>query len=163
VISEIASQTNLLALNAAIEAARAGEHGMGFAVVADEVRKLAERSNQAAHNISKLIRESTQRVEEGATLSNQTGKALVEILSGVSDTVAKIAQIAQSTTEQAVGAEKVSGAIQGVTLVTEQSAACSEQLAASAEQLGAQAGSLRGLVGRFKVAGEKATARVTDR
>ncbi len=83
VISEIASQTNLLALNAAIEAARAGEHGMGFAVVADEVRKLAERSNQAAREISTLIKESTQRVEEGAQLSDETGKALKEIIEGV--------------------------------------------------------------------------------
>ena len=95
VISEIASQTNLLALNAAIEAARAGEHGMGFAVVADEVRKLAERSNQAAGEISGLIKESTARVEEGAQLSDQTGESLKQIIEGVVGTAAKIGEIAR--------------------------------------------------------------------
>ncbi|MGQ9607132.1 MAG: HAMP domain-containing methyl-accepting chemotaxis protein, partial [Thermogutta sp.] len=117
VISEIASQTNLLALNAAIEAARAGEHGMGFAVVADEVRKLAERSNQAAGEITKLIRESTVRVEEGADLSQQTGEAFQKIVEGIEMTAQKIAQIASATVQQAGTAEEVSKAIQNISQV----------------------------------------------
>jgi methyl-accepting chemotaxis protein len=151
VISEIASQTNLLALNAAIEAARAGEHGMGFAVVADEVRKLAERSNQAAREISTLIKESTQRVEEGSQLSDEAGRALKEIIDGVRATVAKISEIAAATVQQAGNAEEVSRAIQGVAQVTEQSAAGSEEMASSSEELGAQASALRELVSRFRV------------
>ena len=150
VISEIASQTNLLALNAAIEAARAGEHGMGFAVVADEVRKLAERSNQAAGEITTLIKESSTRVLEGANLSLQTEEALKKIIHGVQATAAKITQIASATVEQAAGAEEVSKAIQGVSQVTEQSAAGSEEMASSSEQLGAQATALKDLVGRFR-------------
>jgi methyl-accepting chemotaxis protein len=97
VISEIASQTNLLALNAAIEAARAGEHGLGFAVVADEVRKLAERSRTAAKEITALIKESTQRVSEGAQLSQKAGQSLKTIVQGVEETAASIAKIAQAT------------------------------------------------------------------
>ena len=151
VISEIASQTNLLALNAAIEAARAGEHGLGFAVVADEVRKLAERSSEAAKEISALIKESTQRVEEGAVLSEQTGEALVKIIQGVESTATRIGQIADATVEQSTNANEVSNAIQMVSQVSEQSAAGSEEMASSSEELGAQAAGLRDLVSRFKL------------
>ena len=149
VISEIASQTNLLALNAAIEAARAGEHGMGFAVVADEVRKLAERSNQAAGEITSLIKESSNRVREGAQLSGDTGSALKEIIAGVEETVAKISEIAATTVEQSSNATQVAEAIQGIAEVTEQAAAGSEEMASSSEELGAQASALRDLVSRF--------------
>jgi PAS domain S-box-containing protein len=155
VISEIASQTNLLALNAAIEAARAGEHGMGFAVVADEVRKLAERSNQAAREISTLIKESTKRVEEGAQLSDQTGDSLKQIITAAEATAAKIAEIATATLQQAANAQEVSKAIQIVAQVTEQSAAGSEEMASSSEQLGAQSTALRELVGAFNIGSGK--------
>ena len=151
VISEIASQTNLLALNAAIEAARAGEHGLGFAVVADEVRKLAERASEAAKEITSLIKESSKRVQEGATLSEKVGESLGQIVAASGQTVEQIATIATATEAQSANAGEVKMAIRSVSQTTESNAASAEEMAASAEQLGAQAQGLRDLVKRFKV------------
>jgi methyl-accepting chemotaxis protein len=162
VISEIASQTNLLALNAAIEAARAGEHGMGFAVVADEVRKLAERSNQAAREISALIKESTKRVEEGSQLSDETADALKAIIHGVESTASKISEIATAAVQQTSNAEEVAMAIQSVSHVTEQTAAGSSEMASSSEELGAQASCLGELVKRFKVDSSRTAASAAN-
>ena len=151
VIGEIASQTNLLALNAAIEAARAGEHGLGFAVVADEVRKLAERASEAAKEITSLIKESTKRVQEGASISEKVGTSLADIVKAVEKTAEGIGAIAAATESQSANASEVKMAIRSVSQTTESNAAAAEEMAASAEELGAQAQGLRDLVKRFTV------------
>lgn len=107
VITEIAEQTNLLALNAAIEAARAGAHGKGFAVVADEVGKLAQRSSEAAKEITQLIKDSTNRVNEGTKLTGESQKSLIKIDEGGRVNMQAIEEIEKTAVVLATGTTQV--------------------------------------------------------
>ncbi len=77
-IISIANQTNLLALNASIEAARAGEAGKGFAVVADNIKDLAEESNDAANEITGMLKKITDLSDKNRSLTEDIRVATEE-------------------------------------------------------------------------------------
>ncbi|TCR65023.1 methyl-accepting chemotaxis protein [Bosea sp. BK604] len=160
VIDDIAFQTNLLALNAAVEAARAGDAGKGFAVVASEVRTLAQRSGEAAKDISALISSSNAEVNEGVTLVRQAGAALTEILQASQKVAATIADISTASGEQANGIDEMSQAVAHLDEMTQQNAALAEQSAASAASLSSRIGELNTLVAAFKTGHEHEAAPV---
>jgi len=156
IIEEIARQTNLLALNAAIEAARAGEHGKGFAVVASEVRKLAERSQEAAGEISHL---STTSVE----IAEKAGQMLTKLVPDIQKTAELVKEISAASNEQNSGAEQINKAIQQLDQVIQQNAGAAEEMSATSEELATQADQLQGTIAFFKLgdseSGRAQTAR----
>ncbi|CAH1662703.1 HAMP domain-containing protein [Hyphomicrobiales bacterium] len=154
VIDDIAFQTNLLALNAAVEAARAGEAGKGFAVVASEVRTLAQRSGEAAKDISALISSSNTEVGEGVKLVRQAGDQLSRILQASQKVAATIADISAASGEQANGIDEMSQAVAHLDEMTQQNAALAEQSAASANALSGRIGQLNELVATFRTGRE---------
>jgi methyl-accepting chemotaxis protein len=151
VIDGIAFQTNILALNAAVEAARAGEQGRGFAVVAGEVRVLAQRSAGAAKEIKALIQHSVESVESGATLVDEAGRTMSEIVAHVQRVNDLVGEISEASSEQSQGIGQVGNAVAQLDHVTQQNAALVEESAAAAESLKQQAKKLAEAVQVFQV------------
>ena len=123
IIDSIASQTNIIALNASVEAARAGQHGNAFAIVAEEVRNLALKSKTS----------------------------LVDIETGINESIRIIDEIAKASKEQSVNIEQINSRIRQVTQIVQQNSATAEESAAASHQMSSQSKVLEDLIMQFQL------------
>ncbi len=134
-----------------MEAARAGEAGKGFAIVADEVQSLAIKSSAAAKDITGLIENSIQLVEQGADLSVATTESLATGVSGAQKSTQLVERIAESAMQQSQSLRELTNGMSQISQVVQLNAETAETTASAAGELNGDAEELQKAVLRFRL------------
>jgi methyl-accepting chemotaxis protein len=107
------------------------------------VRSLAQRSAEAAKETAHKISMSTEKSEQGVRISEKMAQNLAAILEKTRLLDERIAEIADSSTQQDEGIGQLNTAVASMDKVTQENAALAEESAAASEELRAQAEQVR--------------------
>jgi len=147
IMEDLTKRTNILSLNASIEAARAGAAGKSFAVVAGEIRGLALQAKESIGVAERIVADIQQEVDETVERLSAVSPMLAEQAQAVresahlfeavsSEMEAFLRRLAESTAailELERCGRILAERIDGVSAVSQSSAASSEQVAALAD------------------------------
>lgn len=141
-IEDIAEETDLLSLNASIEAARAGEAGRGFAVVADNIRKFAERSNEAAGEIRKIVGALQSRMSHTIKTAGKASEIVAQQEASLNSTIDIFSQIKDHVATLSSDIENINASIQGMELAKNDTMLAIESISATSNETEAAANEL---------------------
>ncbi len=115
------------------------------------MRALAGRSAEAARQIKQLISASMDQVSSGTALADQAGHAMGNVVGAIKRVSQLVVDISTAMREQSTGVSQVGEAIAQLDQTTQQNAALVEETAAASQSLDDQARHLVASVGVFRI------------
>lgn len=107
-------------------------------MVADAVRGLALRSANSAKEISTLIGESVEKIEQGHAVVQSSEQSLKAIVETIEDLSTLNKEISTASAEQEVGVIQINRALNEMDKITQANAAAAQECASASEDLTSQ-------------------------